>query len=327
LGAPTGATIKVDDVAISGTVFTDEIADKNKEVEVAISAAGFRPLVKKVTLIRGEASTLRVELEPRIELAKPKPANRLTDYPALRAYVESLRSIPAGKFQMGSTSAGALSSEEPKHTVRLSAFRMGSTPVTVSLWKEYCAATGTTLPPAPTWGLQDDHPVVNVSWNDIMGVDRKVGFCAWARDIAGFRLTLPTEAQWEYAARGGVAGQEFPWGNTFDLSRLWCSQLGVGDARKTAPVVRSSNIYRNSFGLTDMAGNVWQWCSDLYGDYTGTEETDPVGPATTFRNVRCVRGGSWLDSNPGSCRCASRNMGNPEDGIGSIGFRLSAGPS
>jgi len=327
LGAPTGATIKVDDVAISGTVFTDEIADRNKEVEVAISAAGFRPLVKKVTLIRGEASTLRVELEPRIELAKPKPANRLTDYPALRAYVESLRPIPAGTYQMGSTSASALSSEKPKHTVHLSAFRLGATPVTFAVWKEYCAATGNRLPNDPGWGLLDSHPVVNVSWNDIMGSDGKGGFCAWASDISGFRLTLPTEAQWEYAARGGVEGQEFPWGNSFDRSKLWCSQKYFGDAGKTAPVVRSSNIYRNAFGLTDMVGNVWQWCSDLYGPYSSVSQTDPVGPPSTSDNVRCVRGGSWYNDNPDYFRCAYRFWSNPVNWGSDVGFRLSAGPS
>jgi formylglycine-generating enzyme required for sulfatase activity len=70
------------------------------------------------------------------------------------------------------------------HRVTLSAFRMGATPVTVAIWKEYCAATGTSLPIAPEWGFLDDHPVVNVSWNDIMGMDGTGGFCAWASDVA-----------------------------------------------------------------------------------------------------------------------------------------------
>lgn len=327
IGVPSGAKVLIDDAVLSGTVYTDEIAERTKEVEVSVAAAGFRPYVGKVTLTRGSSSTLRVTLEPKVEptkpvvSAKPNPANRLTDYPALRAYVESLRSIPAGTFQMGSTKN---SDEKPVHTVTLSAFRMGATPVTVAVWKEYCAATGTSLPAAPDWGLLDDHPVVNVSWNDIMGSGGKGGFCAWASDIAGFRLMLPTETQWEYAARGGVAGQEFPWGNSFDDLKLWCSK--VTNRKQTAPVVRSSNIYRNAFGLTDMSGNVWQLCSDLYAPYSSVSQTDPIGPPSTSDNKHCVRGGAWFYNNPVNFRCANRSRYNPDNWIDSSGFRLSAGP-
>ena len=214
--------------------------------------------------------------------------------------------------------------EKPVHRVTLSAFRMGATPVTVAVWKEYCAATGTKLPKAPDWGLLDDHPVVNVSWNDIMGSDRKGGFCAWASNIAGFRLTLPTEAQFEYAARGGKRGLEYPWGNTFDDSKLWCSTSSR--RASTAPVIRISNIFRNSYGLTDMSGNVWQWCSDLYGPYSGNAQNDPLGPSSTSDKFRCVRGGSWNFNDPDYFRCAIRNGLNPVGRSNYIGFRLSAGP-
>jgi formylglycine-generating enzyme required for sulfatase activity len=216
--------------------------------------------------------------------------------------------------------------EKPKHTVRLSAFRMGATPVTFGVWKEYCVATGTPLPEAPKWGILDDHPVVNVSWNDIMGLDGKGGFCAWASDMAGFRLTLPTEAQFEYASRGGQSGLEYPWGNTFDRSKLWCSGTMLGDVGRTAPVTRSSNIFRNAYGLTDMSGNVWQWCSDNYGPYASSSQNDPTGPSSPSDNGRCVRAGSWISDDPGDFRCAFRNRINPDNRSNSLGFRLSAGP-
>jgi formylglycine-generating enzyme required for sulfatase activity len=325
-GVPAGATIKVDDVPLQGTTYTDEIADKTKDVEVSISANGFRPYVGKVTLTRGAASTLRVTMEPKVTEpvvpVKPVVSSRLTDYPALRAYVESLRPIPAGTFQMGSL---VDPDEKPVHSVTLSAFRMGATPVTVAIWKEYCAATGTMLPKAPDWGLLDDHPVVNVSWNDIMGSDGKGSFCAWASDIAGFRMTLPTEAQFEYAARGGQDGLTYPWGNTFDDSKLWCSKST--ERKSTAPVTRSSNIYRNAYDLTDMSGNVWQWCLDLYGPYPTSAQNDPIGPSSTSDNARCVRGGSWLSRNdPGVFRSADRFRGYPDGRIDLNGFRLSAVP-
>jgi formylglycine-generating enzyme required for sulfatase activity len=156
-----------------------------------------------------------------------------------------------------------------------------------------------------------------------MGSDGKGGFCAWASDIYGFHLTLPTEAQWEYAARGNEGGLEFSWGNLFDDSKLWCSK----DTKReqTAPVVRTSNIYGNAFGLTDMAGNVWQWCSDLYAPYSSSSQTDPVGPSSTSDNWRCVRGGSWNSLNPDYFRCVNRGWFSPVRRYDDIGFRLCRG--
>ena len=316
-GVPAGAKVTVDGAQLSGNVFTDDIVEKAKSLEVAVVATGYKPYVHTVVIPRGGSVNHAVVLE-----AKPKPANRLTDYPALRAYIESLRPIPAGTFQMGSTTGD--SDEKPVHSVTVSAFRMGATPVTVAVWKEYCAATGTTLPKTPEWGLLDDHPVVNVSWNDIMGSDGKGGFTAWASDIAGFRLTLPTEAQFDYAARGGQSGLEYPWGNSFDDSKLWCSKST--DRKSTAPVTRSSYIFRNSYGLTDMSGNVWQLCLDIYAPYSNNSQNDPTGPSSTSDNKRCVRGGSWDNYVPDCFRCAYRYRDFPDDWFNSYGFRLSAGP-
>jgi sulfatase modifying factor 1 len=260
---------------------------------------------------------------------RPRRASRLTEYPALKAYVESLRSIPAGTFQMGGTKDD---SEKPVHSVTLSAFRMGATPVTVALWKEYCAATDTELPEAPDWGLLDDHPVVNVSWFDIMG-NYRTGFCDWVRDVAGFRLTLPTEAQFEYAARGGESGFEYPWGNTFDDSKVWCSKSN--DRKSTAPVTRSSNVYRyHPYGLTDMSGNVLQWCYDVHGLYSSSAQKDPIGDIPRFEysllwvgNYHNVRGGSWeYDGEPHLLRCARRDFRRRETTSADLGFRLATGP-
>jgi formylglycine-generating enzyme required for sulfatase activity len=250
-------------------------------------------------------------------------AKHLSNYPALNAYIESLRPIPAGTFQMGCASGYII--EKPVHSVTLSAFRMGATPVTVAVWKEFCAATKTPLPDAPSWGLLDDHPIVNVSWNDIMGTDGNGGFCAWASDVAGFRLTLPTEAQFEYASCGGQDGVAYPWGDTFDATKVWCSGIDAGDAGKTAPVIRSSNIYRNAYGLTDMAGNVYQWCFDLYAPYDAAAQTDPIGPKSTPSNGHCLRGGTWKYNNPGYFRCTSRDRGGADVAINIYGFRLAAG--
>jgi sulfatase modifying factor 1 len=247
---------------------------------------------------------------------------QLSSYPALTSYVESLCTIPAGTFQMGSASGAA--DARPIHSVTISAFRMGATPISVAIWKEYCTATETTLPPAPDWGLLDDHPIVNVSWNDIMGVNGNGGFCAWASDIAGFRLTLPTEAQFEYAALGGKSQTEFPWGDVFDRSKLWCSDSEFSDATSTAPVNRSYRTLCNAYGLTDMSGNVWQWCLDLYAPYSNEATTDPSGPTKTRTNERSVRGGPWFSIDSDTFRSTTRFRNSPNEWIDGLGFRLVA---
>ena len=152
--------------------------------------------------------------------------------------------------------------------------------------------------------------------------DGKGGFCAWASDIAGFRLTLPAEARFEYAARGGRSGLQYPWGNSFDDSKLWCSSSKVRTS--TAPVNRASNLFRNSYGMTDMVGNVWQWCSDLYGPYSSSSKNDPTGPSSTLGNNRCVRGGSWDNFFPDVFRCANRGRNFLDGRDDLIGFRLLA---
>ena len=318
-GVPTGAKVTVDGAQLSGNVFTDDIVEKAKSLEVAVVATGYKPYVHTVVIPRGGSVNHAVVLE-----AKPKPANRLTDYPALKAYVESLRPIPAGTFQMGSTTGD--SNEKPVHSVTLSAFRLGATPVTIALWKEYCTATGLKLSRQGDWGSQVDHPVVNVSWTDIMGIDGKGGFCAWASDVSGFPLSLPTEAQFEYAACGGKSAVKYPWGDEHDRKKLCCSGRYQGDAKKPAPVMRNTNVYTNQFGLTDMSGNVWQWCADWFGPYQVNPQTDPLGPQTSLKNVRCMRGGSWAVFYKDWFRCAFRAAIRPSDKGVDIGFRLSAGP-
>jgi sulfatase modifying factor 1 len=248
--------------------------------------------------------------------------NQLSNYPHLKWYVSNLRGIPGGKFRRGASP----SEKQPGVPLTISPFRMGATPVTWGMWKEYrqsfaVPGKGIKLPQDPGWGYPDDHPAVNVSWEDIMNPG---GFCEWASKTAGINLTLPTEAQWEYAARGGKDGLEYPWGNDFDKSRLWCSPEPLSDVRKTEAVDRSNRNYRNGYGLTDMVGNVWQWCSDYYNDYYPSVSNDPVDELESI--FRCVRGGSWSEWFPWGFRCASRRRLHPNNSRDYIGFRLAAGP-
>ena len=177
--------------------------------------------------------------------------------------------------------------EQPVHNVTLSAFWMGASPVTVAIWKEYCSATKLAMLEEPEWGWIDDHPIVNVSFDEIMGLDGNGGFCAWASSQAGIALTLPTEAQFEYASRGGQSALEYPWGIAFDNSRLHCSTVTARSM--TASVDRDSNVHKNAYGLTDLSGNVWQWCSDVCAPYTSSSKTNPTGPNCTPDDERRLR--------------------------------------
>jgi formylglycine-generating enzyme required for sulfatase activity len=251
--------------------------------------------------------------------------NTLDQLPVFRNYIKSLRRIPGGTFDMGSITGD--SDERPVHSVQISAFRLGTTPVTVAIWKEYCLATGDRMPEPPPWGWIDDHPMVNVSWIDVLGNEYGEGsFCSWASAKFGMRFRLPTEAQHEYALRAGQGGNEYPWGNTFDHSMVWSSKIGFGDASRTAPVSRASNIYINAFGLSDMCGNVRHLCSDSYVGYKSSTQVDPMSRHSPESNSAvCVRGGSWRSMNPDSFRNANRfAMIDSERDI-YTGFRLAAG--
>ncbi len=258
----------------------------------------------------------------------------------IKQYVSQMRRIPGGRFTMGRTYSiddefGLCEDEVPAHLVDISTFRMGATLVTVGMWREYVRASKQlSMPKVPDWDWIDDHPIVNVSWYDIMGRDGEGGYCAWASRVSGLRLSLPTEAQWEYASKEGQRNLKYPWGNAWDQDKLWCSRQSLFDAGRTAAVVRSNNVYVNQYGLIDMAGNVFQKCFDTYADYGGQKRDRlgyslvPANPKNERAGVqrRVVRGSSWFDLDPVSFRCANRGWSNPDYRNFSNGFRLSAGP-
>ena len=158
-----------------------------------------------------------------------------------------------------------------------------------------------------------------------MGTDGNGGFCAWASDVVGFRLTLPTEAQFEYASRGSQVGVAYPWGDVFDAAKVWCGGSETTEPRSTVSVFRIRDQYINSFGLIDMSGNVFQWCSDWYGGYLKSSKEDSDATRSS-RLYRCVRGGSWDADYPEGFRCANRYGFSPNDWGIYTGFRLVAGP-
>ena len=250
--------------------------------------------------------------------------------------------IPSGTYLRGSTpaqvtaliekddrlSADFFHSEHPQHAVSLSAFYIDRYPVTNAQYAAFIAATGHRPPKywthAPQMGVQEPfpvgakhgtHPVVGVSYMDA------VAYCKWA----GKRL--PTEAEWEKAARGGHVGQNYPWGN--ESSRNHANTVGMWGKDQwhwSSPV---GSFPPNGYGLSDMAGNVFEWCADWYTPdyYQQSQPENPQGPKTG--QTRVLRGGSWSNNVFGiyQMRCAYRFHTRPETRNLTIGFRCAATPS
>lgn len=187
-------------------------------------------------------------------------------------HLELIR-IPAGEFLMGSDPAkdkNAQPREQPQHRVYVSEFYIGKYPVTNA---QYAAFTKIQIPSG-----KENHPVVNISW------DVAVAFCEWLSQETGKQFRLPTEAEWEKAARG-TDGRIYPWGNEWDAKRLNSSKSKIGG---TTPVGKYSPAGDSPYGLADMSGNVWEWCADSFDEKEyqrrgGSTVKDPQGPKTGGR--------------------------------------------
>jgi len=185
--------------------------------------------------------------------------------------------IEAGPFVMGNDAGGP--EEKPARTVNLSAYSIYRTEVTVGQYLPFAKSTGRKLPSEPRYGFHDDRPVVYVSWDDAQA------YCEWAGG------SLPTEAQWEKAARG-TDGRLFPWGNAYDKS---LAHVGPGVKREAKPV-GSYPAGASPYGVLDMTGNVDEWVHDYYAKdyYRNAPDTDPTG---ADRGQRGIRGGSFQVGN------------------------------
>lgn len=242
--------------------------------------------------------------------------------------------VPAGAFQMGCPAgAPCWSFEKPQHTVTLSAFFIDKTEVTVAAYKKCvdagkcsapskCLSAGTYSP----WGVagKEQLPVVCVTWQ------QSDAYCHWTAPNG----RLPTEAEWEKAARGNVSGKLYPWGDDWPppamAANLADKAFGICDAGPViqgyddgvcglAPVGQFSAA--NGYGLADIAGNVWEWTADWHQEnyYTISPPTDPQGPATGTQRV--ARGGGFVTSDKNELRSSYRAAAEPSEADGYLGFR------
>ena len=249
---------------------------------------------------------LKPKLKPKPRPAKPrtnKPSASRQLPPVIKQLVANMVRVEGGTFTMGATSeqgSDASFDEKPTHQVTLSTFYIGKYEVTQAEWQ---AVMGTN----PSRFKGDNLPVENVSWYDCRKFIRKLN------ELTGKQFRFPTEAEWEYAARGGNKSNRTKYAGGGDIDNVaWYEE----NSNKTTHPVGQKRP--NELGLYDMSGNVWEWCQDWYGDYSSASQTNPQGPATgTFRRLR---GGSWCDDARG-CRLSCRHFCYPD--IGNIfGLRL-----
>jgi formylglycine-generating enzyme required for sulfatase activity len=229
--------------------------------------------------------------------------------------------VPAGKFMMGSADddSDAETNERPRHEVQLSAYWIGRIEVTVGQWRK---VTGTVPTPHVSGDKPnsqgDEYPVEYASWSECDAFCRKLG------------LRLPTEAEWEYAARGPES-RKYPWGAEWDQKRC-CNANNKGPKGQTFPA--GALLDGASWcGALDLAGNVWEWCADEYADgfYRQSPPKSPRAPDSgmprldqgTLEGVtpRVIRGGSWLNP-PSVCRAGARTWEGAERRHEGVGFRV-----
>ena len=213
--------------------------------------------------------------------------------------------VVGGTFQMGATSeqgSDADSDETPVHSVTLSDYYIGQTEVTQELWEAVMGSN-------PSYFKGDNQrPVENVSWNDCQEFIEKLN------RLTGKNFRLPTEAEWEYAARGGSKSRGYKYSGSNNPDAVAWYYYNSGS--KTHPVATKQS---NELGLYDMSGNVYEWCQDWYGGYKSNSQTNPTGASKGSRRV--LRGGSW-GSSAGGVRVSDRDDYSPDYRDSNLGLRL-----
>ena len=362
---PSGATVYVDSTAIGITPIEDYQIDTGirleKQVNVGLELSGYKSRVKRITLKGGQQVPWDVHLEKiKREPIQPKPSvpetslekdpniseeKLLISRNTLQTIVGNdgaeMVLIPAGEFEMGHNGNATT---KPVHTVYVDAFYIDKYEVTVGQYNQFVRATGHR--PLPDWVSKyfptDQHPVVGVTWHDAMA------YAKWA----GKRL--PTEAEWEKAARGGLVGKWQAWGDAAldgtqcnfadkSLSEMWDKEVSDKERKPednwadksiddgyayTAPV---GSYPPNGYGLYDIAGNVWEHCFDAYDKnfYANSPRRNPIADIivkdgenniVAINKLRVARGASWLDA-PSGIWIASRLGIDPKNAANNRGFR------
>ena len=216
--------------------------------------------------------------------------------------------IPSGNFLMGDNFAEGKANELPVHNVFLDSYKIAETEITFTQFDRFCEESGRSKPDSH-YG-RGDQPVIRVSWEDAND------FCEWLSEKTGKFIQLPSEAQWERAARG-TDQRRYPWGD----SKPNCNIVNYTQCGNQTQPVASFPDGASPNGLLDMAGNVWEWCADWFSAsyYTTSPAQNPTGPASG--TLRVFRGGGWSAS-PTDLRSVKRDQAHPSTNYNSVGFRV-----
>jgi len=324
LRADIAATRKLEEARVAARRKQEEAAkaeaQRQREAEEArVTARRKQEEAAKAEAQRQAEEARVVARRKQEEAAKAEEALLAAEEAERRKGLPEMISVKGGTFQMGEKGIA-----EPVHSVTLSDFDIGKYPVTQKYWQEIMGANPSKFKDC------DDCPVENVSWNDVQEFLKKIN----AR-FPGKKYRLPTEAEWEFAARGGAQSKGFQFSGSNDLNEVGWFWENSGDKPlsgdwklekltpnncRTHPVGRKK---ANELGLHDMSGNVWEWCADWYGDYPSGAQTNPAGPDKG--SDRVYRGGSWgLDAR--NCRVSYRYYYAPGYRSRILGFRLASSP-
>ena len=316
----------------------DEYLDEMSGMPPAPVAAPARTAVAQASVPRPAPTVKVAPLTPPPKKPDPKPsavavaasardintsplarAGERLKYPNFtnKAEVEMLL-VPTGEFFMGSNARDAAPHEQPITKVTLSCFYMSRFPITNVQYERF----DPTHKNKRALGAGDNHPVVYVNSKDAEK------FCQWLSSRDGKKYRLPTEPEWEYAARG-MDGRAFPWGEWLDAGNLanfadkqtafaW-RDPNIDDGFPEAAPVGSFPRGASPFGLEDMAGNVFEWCLDYFENYKGKDRVNPRGPANGTKRI--YRGGSWK-SRSSNLRTTARNHNLPDYSSNDVGFRV-----
>ena len=248
----------------------------------------------------------KMSKEQQTQLNLPRWSSSVTSQQkaVLQELIDGMVKVEGGTFTMGATSeqgSDARSNEKPTHQVTLSDYMIGKTEVTQEQWEAVMGSN-------PSLFKGKNLPVQRVSWNDCQEFIKKLNL------LTGLKFRLPTEAEWEYAARGGNKSRGYKYSGGDDIGQV--AWYWDNSSSKTHPVATKAP---NELGLYDMSGNAWEWCSDWKGDYSSYSQTNPTGPASG--SDRVIRGGDYFN-NAWSSRVSSRFSYDPADRFDSLGLRL-----
>lgn len=300
--------------------------------EIRLSKDGYVDHIETVTITKGNRAQVNATLNKTTNNTQQLAINQSSETSSssndlsdltfkVRGVSFTMKFIEGGTFQMGATleqGSEAESDEEPVHSVTLNDYYLGETEVTQTLWK---AVMGTTViqqrekapnNTLPMKGEGVNYPIYYVSWNDCQAFLQKLN----QKTKMNFRL--PTEAEWEYAARGGKKSSGYKYAGSNSISDVAWYNDNSGNS--THPVKEK---FPNELGLYDMSGNVEEWCQDWYDSYSSGSQTNPQGPSNKCEGLRVLRGGNW-GVHDGYCRTSWRHSDEPNyrGRSHSSGFRI-----